>query len=150
MFTSFSDWVTGLTVAEQEIIEGIKKTMLDSRKTYSNKVQKYYREETSLFAPNRIPCKETVAEDLKVLHTLVGECLYAGDIELLFSLVIDPIFGKENQVADLSRLADPENLAFYENTISEWIEESETNLERLCFQAIKDKFNAAQGSKGTR
>jgi len=116
--------------------------MEDAREKYRESVLKHY-EEHPPFVLGRSSDQENVKQDLKSFHDLVTECLRVGDSKLLLDLGISPILAPDGNI---NRLADPKNLAKYEATVSGWIQESKTDLERLCVRTLRDSFRSAMQS----
>jgi hypothetical protein len=139
MSSSFEQWLNNLPVQEKLAICEQRQVMEDAREKYSGAVFQYYKDYPP-FLLGRDSCRENIKQDLSNFYDLVTECLRIGDLQLLFDLAINPIFGSGGNI---HRLADPENLAKYEATISVWVQESKTDLERLCMQTLRDYFRDA-------
>jgi len=139
MSPSFEEWLNSLSLQEKTAICEQRKIMEDAREKYRESVLKYY-EEHPPFVLGRNSDQENVRQDLNSFYDLVTECLRIGDLRLLFDLGINPIFASDGNI---NGLADPKNLAKYEATVSDWIQKSETDLERLCMQTLRDNFRSA-------
>jgi hypothetical protein len=139
MSSSFEQWLNNLPLQEKSAICEQRKIMEDAREQYRDAVFQYY-EDHPPFVSGRDSCRENIKQDLNNFYDLVTECLRIGDLKLLFDLGIDPIFASNGNI---HRLADPKNLAKYETAISGWVQESKTDLERLCMQTLRDYFRDA-------
>jgi len=139
MSPSFEEWLNSLSLQEKAAIYEQRKIMEDAREKYRESVLKYY-EEHPPFVLGRNSDQENVRQDLNSFYDLVTECLRIGDLRLLFDLGINPIFASDGNI---NGLADPKNLAKYEATVSDWIQKSKTDLERLCMQTLRDNFRSA-------
>lgn len=140
--SNFQAFLNPLSQKEKQDFKDALEKVKAGRKHYKEIVNCCYKKQDAegrLFPPMRADDEKNFEADLIHYDELVAHCLRAGDTDILKTWGIDPIF---SQPSGLHRLASRNHMECYVNSFNDYIHNSKTDLETICWIILRNKFKS--------